>query len=178
MEVKDVFELRKQGKIEEAYNAIRPMYAAHKGHYTTMAMFWVGVDVMRLRYQQRRLEEAYKIFQSLLRLYPTMDDSSLRGQATMLRAAMFVFDHSTTFSILDFISKWGIEKLTDDDWLMTQSNGHPVQSLGMRIVGKVFKEVEGNPTVEMALQAAPILASVSRHGLTLPDNPPPFLPNR
>lgn len=31
MEVKDIFELRKQGKIEEAYNAIRPMYAAHKG---------------------------------------------------------------------------------------------------------------------------------------------------
>ena len=50
MEVKDIFELRKQGKIEEAYNAIRPMYAAHKGHYTTIAMFWIGVDVMRLRY--------------------------------------------------------------------------------------------------------------------------------
>ena len=170
MAVKDVFELRKQGKIEEAYNAIRPMYAAHKGHYTTMAMFWVGVDVMRLRYQQRRLEEAYKIFQSLLRLYPTMDDSSLRGQATMLRAAMFVFDHSTTFSILDFISEWGIEKLTDDDWLMTQSNGHPVQSLGMRIVGKVFKEVEGNPTVEMALKAAPILAESLKHSPYNPNN--------
>lgn len=80
MEVKDVFELRKQGKIEEAYNAIRPMYASHKGHYTTIAMFWVGVDIMKLRYQQRRLEEAYKIFQSLMRLYPTMDDSSLRGK--------------------------------------------------------------------------------------------------
>ena len=83
MEVKDIFELRKQGKIEEAYNAIRPMYAAHKGHYTTIAMFWIGVDIMRLRYKQRRLEEAYKIFQSLLRLYPTMDDSSLSGQATL-----------------------------------------------------------------------------------------------
>jgi len=46
MEVKDIFELRKQGKIEEAYNAIRPMYAAHKGHYTTIAMFWIGVDVI------------------------------------------------------------------------------------------------------------------------------------
>ena len=42
MEVRDVFELRKQGKIEEAYNAIRPMYAAHKGHYTTIAMFWIA----------------------------------------------------------------------------------------------------------------------------------------
>ena len=164
MEVRDVFELRKQGKIEEAYNAIRPMYAAHKGHYTTIAMFWIGVDVMRLRYQQRRLEEAYKIFQSLLRLYPTMDDKNLRGQATLLRAAMFVFDHDTSFSILNFVSERNvITKLTDDDWLTTESNGHPVQSLGMRIVGKVFKEVEGKPTVETALKAAPILAEALKH---------------
>ena len=164
MEVKDIFELRKQGKIEEAYNAIRPMYAAHKGHYTTIAMFWIGVDVMRLRYKQRRLEEAYKIFQSLLRLYPTMDDSSLSGQATLLRAAMFVFDHNTNFSILNFVLEWDIiTKLTDDDWLMSESNGHPVQSLGMRIVGRVFKEVEGKPTVEMALKAAPILAEALKH---------------
>lgn len=164
MEVKDIFELRKQGKIEEAYNAIRPMYAAHKGHYTTIAMFWIGVDVMRLRYKQRRLEEAYKIFQSLLRLYPTMDDSSLSGQATLLRAAMFVFDHDTNFSILNFVLEWDIiTKLTDDDWLMSESNGHPVQSLGMRIVGRVFKEVEGKPTVEMALKAAPILAEALKH---------------
>ena len=145
MEVKDIFELRKQGKIEEAYNAIRPMYAAHKGHYTTIAMFWIGVDVMRLRYKQRRLEEAYKIFQSLLRLYPTMDDSSLSGQATLLRAAMFVFDHNTNFSILNFVLEWDII------------------TLGMRIVGRVFKEVEGKPTVEMALKAAPILAEALKH---------------
>ena len=38
--------LRKQGRTEEAYAAILPMYAVHKGHYTTIAMFWVGVDMM------------------------------------------------------------------------------------------------------------------------------------
>lgn len=51
MEVSDVLRLRKQGRIEEAYEAIKPMYAVHKGHYTTIAMFWVGVDMMRLRYK-------------------------------------------------------------------------------------------------------------------------------
>ena len=42
MEVKDIFELRKQGKIEEAYNAIRPMYAAHKGalHNNSNVLDW------------------------------------------------------------------------------------------------------------------------------------------
>lgn len=163
MEVRDVFELRKQGKIEEAYQAIVPIYANHKGHYTTIAMFWVGVDMMRLRYQQRRLAEAYKIFQSLLRLYPTMDDKDHRGQATMLRAALFVFDHNTTFSMLTFITQWGIEKLDEEDWKSGQSNGHPTPSLGLRIVGKVFKELNDKPTIDMALQVAPILAEAIKH---------------
>ena len=46
--VKDVFALRKQGKIEEAYDAIRPMYAVHKGKYTTLCMFWTAADVFKL----------------------------------------------------------------------------------------------------------------------------------
>ena len=39
MTVKEVFELRKQGKIEEAYEAIRPMYAVHKGNTPRCACF-------------------------------------------------------------------------------------------------------------------------------------------
>lgn len=61
MTVKEIIELRKQGKIEEAYDAIRPMYAVHKGKYTTLCMFWTGADVFKLRLQQGRTEEAEKI---------------------------------------------------------------------------------------------------------------------
>lgn len=163
MEVKDIFELRKQGRTEEAYAAIVPMYATHKGHYTTIAMFWVGVDMMQLRYQQRRLEEAYKIFQSLMRLYPTMEDKDLKGQSAMMRAAILVFEHHPSFSMISFITQWGITRLADEDWTTGQSNGHPVPSTGMRIVGKVFKEVEATPTVDVALKAAPILAEALKH---------------
>ena len=163
MEIRDIFELRKQGRTEEAYAAILPMYAAHKGHYTTIAMFWGGVDMMKLRYQQRRLEEAYKIFKSLMKLYPTMDDRDLKGQSAMMRAALLVFDHHPGFSMLDFITQWDITRLTEDDWTRGLSNGHPVPSIGIRIVGKVFKEVESRPTVDMALKAAPILAEALKH---------------
>ena len=163
MEVRDIFKLRKEGKTEEAYAAIRPMYAIHKGRYTTICMFWVGTDMMQLRYRQRRLEEAYKIFLALLRLYPTMDDTDGRGQSALMRAALVVFDHNPKFSMLDFITKWGIDKLPEDDWTFGKANGHVVPSLGMRIVGKVFKEVTGNPTVDMALKAAPILAESLKH---------------
>ena len=170
MDVKDVFELRRQGRTEDAYAAILPLYAAHKGHYTTIAMFWVGVDMMRLQYQQRHLEEAYKIFKSLMRLYPTMKDTDLKGQSAMMRAAIQVFEHNNSFSILDFITHWDITRLTDDDWKGTQHEGFMTPSTGMRIVGKVFKEVAANPTVDMALRAAPILAEALKHSPYNRDN--------
>ena len=170
MDVKDVFELRRQGRTEDAYAAILPLYAAHKGHYTTIAMFWVGVDMMRLRYQQRRLEEAYKIFRSLMRLYPTMKDTDLKGQSAMMRAAIQVFEHHNSFSMLDFITHWDITRLTEDDWKGTQHEGFVTPSTGMRIVGKVFKEVAANPTVDMALRAAPILAEALKHSPYNRDN--------
>ena len=170
MDVKDVFELRRQGRTEDAYAAILPLYAAHKGHYTTIAMFWVGVDMMRLRYQQRRLEEAYKIFRSLMRLYPTMKDTDLKGQSAMMRAAIQVFEHNNSFSMLDFITHWDITRLTEEDWKGTQHEGFVTPSTGMRIVGKVFKEVAANPTVDMALRAAPILAEALKHSPYNRDN--------
>ena len=47
MTVKDVFELRKLGRIEEAYQAIVPMYKVHHGHYTTICMFFMVEPSLR-----------------------------------------------------------------------------------------------------------------------------------
>ena len=74
MTVKEVFDLRKQGKIEEAYEAIRPMYAAHKGRYTTLCMFWTAADVFKLRLEQKRVEEAEKILEALKRMLPRVEE--------------------------------------------------------------------------------------------------------
>ena len=73
MTVKEVFDLRKQGRIEEAYEAIRPMYAAHKGRYTTLCMFWTAADVFKLRLEQKRVEEAEKILEALKRMLPRVE---------------------------------------------------------------------------------------------------------
>ena len=73
MTVKEIFELRKQGRIEEAYEAIRPMYAAHKGRYTTLCMFWTAADVFKLRLEQKRVEEAEKILDALKRMLPQVE---------------------------------------------------------------------------------------------------------
>lgn len=74
MTVKEIFDLRKQGHIEEAYEAIRPMYAAHKGRYTSLCMFWTASDVFKLRLEQDRVEEATKILQALKRMQSRIEE--------------------------------------------------------------------------------------------------------
>ena len=87
MTVRDIFDLRKQGRIEEAYEAIKPMYAVHKGKYTTLCMFWTARDVFNLRMQQGRFEEAEKIFRALQRVLPNIDDTEGNATAFMQYAA-------------------------------------------------------------------------------------------
>ena len=74
MTVKEIFDLRRQGKIEEAYDAIRPMYAVHKGKYTTLCMFWTASDILKKRIAEGRLEEARKIFLALQRMLPRIKE--------------------------------------------------------------------------------------------------------
>lgn len=74
MTTKDVFELRKQGRIEEAYDAIRQLYADDKGPYTSLAMFWTATDILKKRLKEGRADEAEKIFAALQRMLPNVPD--------------------------------------------------------------------------------------------------------
>ena len=81
MTVKEVFDLRRQGRIEEAYEAIRPMYAQHKGRYTTLCMFWTAADVFKLRLEQGRIDEAEKILEALKRMLPRVEEISKQSDS-------------------------------------------------------------------------------------------------
>ena len=74
MTVKDVFDLRRQDRIEEAYDAIRPMYAAHKGRYTTLCMFWTASDIFKKRLDEDRINEAARILEALKRMQPRVEE--------------------------------------------------------------------------------------------------------
>ncbi len=87
MTVKEIFELRKQGRIEEAYEAIRPIYATHKGRYTTLCMMWVGADMFKLRLEQGRVDEAEKIYLALQRLIPSIDDDNIKSATGFMHNA-------------------------------------------------------------------------------------------
>lgn len=96
MTVKEIFELRREGKIEEAYQAILPIYRVHHGKYTSLAMFWCAVDMMNLLLGKAvdsteeslaALAEAEKIYLSLQRLAPKIYDESGSCQQTVLNLA-------------------------------------------------------------------------------------------
>ena len=164
MEVKDIFELRKQGRIEEAYEAIRPMYAAHQGHYTTIAMFWTASDVLKLRVSQNRVDEATKIFQALCRLYPNLDDKDRRGNSAMLRHALRLKrTMGGTFSMIDFLSSWGFESLSPADWMVEKNDERTFPSTAQRLLDYVVYELEQLPTPELALKTVPILRAALSH---------------
>ena len=116
MTVKEIFELRKQGKIEEAYEAIRPMYAVHQGKYTTLCMFWTANDILKKRIKEQRLDEAEKIFKALLRVLPNIDDKDGKALSSILHDAVTLDKESKSFCILDFVEQLKVEKLSNEDW--------------------------------------------------------------
>lgn len=99
MTVKEIFELRREGKIEEAYHAILPMYKVHHGKYTTLAMFWCAVDMMNLLLSRAvsadeasiaALNDAEKIYLSLQRIVEKVlaDTGSCRQAVANLGEAL------------------------------------------------------------------------------------------
>ena len=65
MTLNDVYELRRQGNIEDAYNAAREVYAHDKGPQASRAMFWAAVDMLRQEVSKGNITEAEKIFKAI-----------------------------------------------------------------------------------------------------------------
>lgn len=53
MEVRDIFELRREGRTEEAYRAILQIYAIHQGPHTNLCMFWCTNDLFKMRVREK-----------------------------------------------------------------------------------------------------------------------------
>jgi uncharacterized protein (TIGR00252 family) len=73
---KEIFELRKQGQTELAYESARQLYAVDKSPYATSAMFWTAVDMLKLRANEDCMNEANKIFLALERLLAKAEDEN------------------------------------------------------------------------------------------------------
>ena len=158
MTVKEVFDLRRQGKIEEAYEAIRPMYAVHRGKYTTLCMFWTARDILMKRLYEQRLDEAEKIFGALMRVLPNVEDDDGRARSAMLQGALKLSQESQTFRMLDFVEHGGMSLLGPADWQpFTMQDGRELPSTAQRMLERCFYELLLRPSVEQALKVMPLL---------------------
>ena len=169
MTVKDVFELRKQGKIEEAYEAIRPMYAVHQGKYTTLCMFWTASDILKKRLQEERIQEAENIFKALLRVLPNIDDKDGKAQTAMMHHALHLSEslrvgeqssgmESPSFCMLDFVESLSVESLTEADWQtgMSQDGKHQLPSTAQRLLTRAFHEIQVQKDGDYMTHTAPL----------------------
>jgi tetratricopeptide (TPR) repeat protein len=162
MTVKEIFELRKQGKIEEAYEAIRPMYAVHQGKYTTLCMFWTANDILKKRVKEQRLDEAEKIFKSLLRVLPTIEDKEGKALSSILYDAVTLDKESKTFCMLDFVEHLKVEALSDEDWktivapAVAGTPSHPIPSVAQQLLTCAFHELQEQMYGDFMSKMAPL----------------------
>lgn len=170
MTVKEVFELRKQGRIEEAYETIRPMYAVHQGKYTTLCMFWTASDILKKRIKEKRHDEAEKIFKALLRILPNIDDRDGKARSSILYDALTLDREVKSFSMLDFLSVMEVEQIGDNDWktitvpAVDGTPSHPIPSVAQQLLTCAFHEIQETPTADNALKVMPLLQeAVRRH---------------
>ena len=168
MTVKEIFDLRKQGKIEEAYEAIRPMYAVHQGKYTTLCIFWTASDILKKRIKEQRFDEAKKIFKALLRVFPNIEDKDGKARSSILYEAVTLDKEIKTFSMLDFLSQLQVEQLSDEDWKnitappVAGTPSHPIPSVAQQLLTCAFHEIQEDPTADNALKAMPLLQEAMR----------------
>ena len=162
MTVKEVFELRKQGKIEEAYEAIRPMYAVHQGKYTTLCMFWTASDILKKRIKEKRLDEAEKIFKALQRVLPNIDDKDGKARSSVLHAAVALSKEDRNFSLLDFVEHLKLEQLGSEDWktvvapAVAGQPSHPIPSVAQQLLTGVFHELQEQQYGDFMTKKAPL----------------------
>ncbi len=160
MTVKEVFELRKQGKIEEAYEAIRPMYAVHKGKYTTSCMFWTACDIQKKRMKESQYDEAEKIFKALLRILPNIEDDNGIAHRKMYQMAATLSHKIKSFNVLDYIASMQVERMREEDWeqipaIDPYDKYYP--SIGHELLSNAFIRIKEDPTVDNALKVMPLL---------------------
>lgn len=73
MTKQEIYSLRKAGQIEEAYEEARKLYVIDKGIHASSVMFWTATDILKLRIQAGRTDEAKKILLALERLLKNVE---------------------------------------------------------------------------------------------------------
>lgn len=140
MTVQDIFNLRKEGRTDEAWEAIQPMFAVHKGKHTTLAYFWTAGDKLKQAAEAKDGEAARKLLFAMVTAYPYIEDQDLQANCAVIKAALRVDDLIEQFNLAYFMPYF--DRLKDDDWKAVKVNDHWVPALGERIISHLFRGIE------------------------------------
>lgn len=140
MTVQEVFALRKEGKVEEAWQAIQPMYADHQGHYTTLAFFWTANDVLKRCVAAGDSSQARRLLYQMTTAYPSINDQDGTANAAVALAAMRLDRMVEKFNLAYFMPYF--QRLKADDWKAQKVDDHWVPALGQRVVLRLFRHYE------------------------------------
>lgn len=161
MTVKEIFELRKQGKVQEAWQGIQPLYAEHQGHYTTLAMFWTTHDMAALFIKNQQTDQARKLLFQLTKIYPNIDDKDHKAVSAIVSCALKLDDLIKNFNLIYFLPYFQI--VADTEWKNQKINGHYVESLPQRVVNHLFRNIEERATEEYIRQVMPLFSAALQH---------------
>lgn len=90
MTTNDILELRKAGKVEDAYEAARKLYATIKDYESSSVMFLTATDILKRRVDEGRNDEANRIFLALKRLISNTPGQNEWMQATIKRCKTWI----------------------------------------------------------------------------------------
>lgn len=140
MEVKDIFDIRKEGRTEEAYRAICQIYAHHHGPHTNLCMFWCSSDMFKKSAKTHDIEAMRQMLGNMVKIYPEIKDEKGEAARSIARAAVAMDKEVKDFNLIYFMP-W-FDKLTDEDWKPYTVNNHQVPSLGQQVVNHLMKDIQ------------------------------------
>jgi len=144
------------------------MYAVHKGKYTTLCMFWTASDILKKRIKEHKYDEAEKIFKSLVRILPNIEDREGSAHRSIYYGALALDREKEDFSILCFVENMQTDQMSDALWqdiptppTSESVSGH-IPSMAQQLLNRAFKEIKESPTVDNALKVMPLLQEAMR----------------
>ena len=140
MEVRDIFTMRKEGKTEEAYQAICEIYAHHHGPHTNLCMFWCSSDMFKKLAKEKNVKEMRRMLGQMVKIYPDIKDDRCEAARAISKAAVAMDREVKDFNLIYFLP-W-FNKLTDEDWKPYIVNNHQVPSLGQQEVNHLMKDIQ------------------------------------
>lgn len=161
MTVQDIFNLRKEGHIDEAWEAIQPMYAVHQGKHTTLAYFWTASDKLKQAAEAKDGEGARRLLAAMVKAYPNIEDGDLRANYAIIKGALRVDDLLQQFNLAYFMPYFS--RLKDEDWKATKVDDHWVPALGQRIVVHLFRDLEDRDDAHYVEAIMPMLETALHH---------------